>query len=40
MLTKIQDKLENAIFRHRPLLIVAFLAVTAFMAYSAARTGS
>ncbi|MFQ5528161.1 MAG: RND family transporter [Thermoanaerobaculia bacterium] len=35
MLTKIQDKVEDAIFRHRPLVIVAFLAVTAFMAYSA-----
>lgn len=35
MLTKIQNRVEEAIFGHRPLVIAVFLVLTAFMGYSA-----
>ena len=39
MTPSITSKLEGAIFGHRRLVIVLFLVVTAFMAYSASRIG-
>ncbi|NNF68805.1 MAG: MMPL family transporter, partial [Acidimicrobiia bacterium] len=39
MTSRITSKLEGAIFGHRRLVIVLFLVVTAFMAFSASRIG-